>query len=263
MPPAWARKCILTSGHRFSGARNRPQIYCGIFYRPYHPRMNLATRLSLIGLLLVTPLRLALAADAAHNFEKWETDIAAFEAADRTNPPPTNAVLFIGSSTIRLWTNLAKDFPEARVINRGFGGSEIADVTHFAGRMVIPYAPQAIFFRAGGNDIAAGKSPEAVFADFKDFVATVHARLPDTDIFCISWNATPARWQNQDKETILNNLVAGYARQTPHLQYIEANAFVLGANGKPRPELFRADGLHFNAAGYKLLAERVRPYLPK
>ena len=225
--------------------------------------MNLATRLSLIGLLLVTPLRLALAADAAHNFEKWETDIAAFEAADRTNPPPTNAVLFIGSSTIRLWTNLAKDFPEARVINRGFGGSEIADVTHFAGRMVIPYAPQAIFFRAGGNDIAAGKSPEAVFADFKDFVATVHARLPDTDIFCISWNATTARWQNQDKETILNNLVAGYARQTPHLQYIEANAFVLGANGKPRPELFRADGLHFNAAGYKLLAERVRPYLPK
>ena len=224
--------------------------------------MNFTALLSLIGLVLITPLRPAFGADAGHNFGKWETDIAAFEAADRTNPPPTNAVLFIGSSTIRFWTTLAKDFPDQHVINRGFGGSEIADSTHFAGRIVFPYAPKAIFFRAGGNDIAAGEAPEAVFADFKDFIATVHARLPDTDIFFISCSPTPARWQNQRKETILNNLVAAYARRSPHLKYIETADLVLGANGKPRPELFRADKLHFKAAGYKLLAERVRPFLP-
>ena len=225
--------------------------------------MNYAALLSLIGLLLVTPLRPAFAADAGHNFGKWESDIAAFEAGDRTNPPPTNAVLFIGSSTIRFWTTLAKDYPGQRTINRGFGGSEIADSTHFAGRIVFPYAPKAIFFRAGGNDLAAGEAPEAVFEDFKEFVTTVHARLPDTEIFFISCSPTLARWQNRDKEAALNNLVAGYARQSSHLQYIEANAFVLGADGRPRPELFRADGLHFNAAGYRLLVERVRPFLPK
>jgi len=225
--------------------------------------MNFAALLSLIGLVLITPLRPALAAEAGHDFGVWEKDIAAFEASDRTNPPPTNAVLFIGSSTIRFWTTLATDFPGQPVINRGFGGSEIVDSTHFAGRILFPYAPRAVFFRAGGNDIANGRTPEAVFQDFKDFVATVHARLPATDIYYISWNPTPSRWQNRAKEATLNSDVAEYAHQTPHLIYIDASAMVLGADGKPRPELFRDDQLHFNAEGYKILAAHVRPFLPK
>ena len=225
--------------------------------------MNPAVLFSLICLLVVAPLRAALGAETAHDFGQWEKEITAFEVMDRTNPPPTNAVLFIGSSTIRLWTTLPEDFPGQHVINRGFGGSEIVDSTHFADRILFPYAPKAIFFRAGGNDIAAGEAPEAVFEDFKEFVATVHAKLPDTDIFYISWNPTIARWQNRDKEAVLNNHVKEYARHTPHLKYIEASSMVLGADGKPRPELFRDDKLHFNADGYKLLAERVRPFLPK
>jgi lysophospholipase L1-like esterase len=225
--------------------------------------MNRTILLLLTGLLFAAPLRPALGADAGHNFGQWEKEISAFEAKDHTNPPPTNAVLFIGSSTIRLWTTLAKDFPGQRVINRGFGGSEIVDSTHFADRILFPYAPKAIFFRAGGNDIAFGKSPEAVFEDFKEFVATVHAKLPEIEIFYISWNPTIARWQNRDKEKILNRSIEEYSHHTPHLKYIETGDLVLGADGLPRPELFRADKLHFNAAGYKLLAERVRPFLPK
>jgi lysophospholipase L1-like esterase len=221
--------------------------------------------LTLISLSLALPLRPVLGDEANYNHhsEKWETEIAAFEATDRTNPPPAHALLFVGSSTIRLWSTLATDFPDQPVINRGFGGSEVADSTHFAGRIIFPYAPKAIFFRAGGNDIAAGGSPAAVFEDFKDFVAVVHAKLPDTDIYFISWNPTPSRWQNRDKEKIFNDLVKNFTTATPHLKYIEAADFVLGADGKPRPELFRADQLHFNAAGYKLLAQQVRPYLPK
>ena len=225
--------------------------------------MNFTTLLSLIGLLLITPLRPALATNAGHDFGKWEKEIAAFERRDRTNPPPTNAVLFIGSSTIRFWTTLAKDFPEQQVINRGFGGSEIADSTHFADRIVFPYAPRAIFLRAGGNDINAGKSPEAVFADFKDFTTTVHAKLPDVEIFFISCTHTPARWKNRELEKTMNHLIEEYIRQTPHLTYIESGALAIGTNGLPRAELFRKDKLHFNAAGYQLLAETVRPYLPK
>ncbi len=217
----------------------------------------------LVVLGLVVFVRPVLGEPVKPDFARWEKEIAAFEQRDRTNPPPQGAVLFIGSSTIRLWATLATDFPEQPVINRGFGGSEIVDSTHFAGRILFPYAPKAVFFRAGGNDIVAGKSPEAVFDDFKEFVATVHARLPATDIFFISWNFTIARWQNRDKETVLNDLVKKYALEIPHLKYIEASAIALGADGKPRPELFREDGLHFNAAGYKLLIETVRPFLPK
>src|SRR5437588_12786686 len=93
-----------------------------------------------------------------HDFGRWEKEIAVFEEMDRKDPPPKRAVLFIGSSTIRLWSTLAKDFPEYRVINRGFGGSEIVDATHFAERIVFPYEPRLIFLRSGGNDIHNGRS---------------------------------------------------------------------------------------------------------
>jgi len=226
-------------------------------------KLNRTALFSLIALLSVAPWREALSDETNHNFAQWESEIAAFEAKDRANPPPQNALLFIGSSTIRKWTSLAADFPDQPVINRGFGGSEIVDSTYFADRIVFPYAPRMIFFRAGGNDLWAGKSPDEVFADFKAFVAKVRTRLPDTDIVFISWTPTPSRWNQHDKEKALNTLVADYARRTPHLQYIETYDLALGADGRPRPELFLADQLHFNAAGYKLLAARVRPFLPQ
>ena len=143
--------------------------------------------------LVAASLRLSGAAETNHYFGKWEQEIAAFEASDRTNPPPKQGFLFTGSSTIRKWTTLAQDFPGLPVINRGVGGSEIVDITHFADRIVFPYEPKMIFFRCGGNDIHDGKSAEQTFADYKEFVATVHAKLPETEIVYISWGPTIAR----------------------------------------------------------------------
>jgi len=198
-----------------------------------------------------------------HDFARWENEISAFELSDRTNRPPKDAVLFVGSSGIRLWTTLAADFPDQKVINRGFGGSQIVDSTHFASRIIIPYAPRRIFLRAGGNDLWAGKSPEQVFADFKEFVATVHAKLPEAEIVFISWNPTPSRWKQAAQEKALNTMVEAWVRQTPKVRYLETYDMVLGPDGRPRPELFVEDQLHFNAAGYQLLAERVRAFLAK
>src|SRR5215204_2122828 len=112
-----------------------------------------------------------LAIAAAHaETNRWDADIAAFEAKDRTNPPPKDAIVFIGSSSIRLWKTLEQDFPEHKVINRGFGGSETADSVHFADRIVLPYRPKLVVMYAGGNDINAGKTPEQVAGNFKAFV---------------------------------------------------------------------------------------------
>ncbi len=180
---------------------------------------------------------------------------------DRTNPPPKGGLLFVGSSTIRLWKTLAQDFPGQPVINRGFGGSEIVDATHFADRLIFPHTPRMIIFRSGGNDLFAGKSPEQVFADFKEFAASVQAKLPATEIVFISWCPTIARWQQAGKEKALNRMVEGFARQTPRLKYLEAYDISLGPDGKPRPDLFAPDKLHFNSEGYRLLAERVRSFL--
>jgi lysophospholipase L1-like esterase len=215
----------------------------------------------------------ALAADATvvtnataakpHDFARWEKEIAAYEQKDKLNPPPKNPLLFTGASMITKWTTLPKDFPGQPVMNRGVGGSEVKDITHFADRIVFPYAPRMIFFRSGGNDIHYGESVTDVFADYKEFVATVHAKLPETEIIFIALSPSIARWEQHDKEMALNAMIKDFSKQTPHLGYIDDWDIPLDANGKPRPEIFVADMQHFNAEGYKMLAERVRPYLPK
>jgi hypothetical protein len=198
---------------------------------------------------------------APHDFGKWEKEISAYEAVDRTNPPPSGSFVFVGSSTIRMWKSLATDFSGFPVVNRGFGGCEIMDCTHFASRIVIPYKPRAVFLRAGGNDIHAGKSAQEVFGNFKEFVATVRAALPEVEVFYISVSPAISRWTEAGESKALNDLIKEFSSHTPHTRYIETYDLPLDTSGKPRPEVFLEDKLHFNAAGYKLLADRVRPYL--
>jgi hypothetical protein len=211
--------------------------------------------------LLVTPRGDVQGAETNHNFGVWEKEISAYERVDATSPPPKDGIEFIGSSVIARWKTLTRDFPGQPVFDRGFGGSEIVDSTHFANRIIFPYAPAKIFLRAGGNDLWAGKSPAQVFADFQEFAVLVHAKLPATEIYFIGWNPTPLRWRQHEAEKALNTLVADFTRDKPWLKYIETYDLPLDAAGRPRPELFVADRLHFNAAGYQLLAARVGPFV--
>lgn len=199
----------------------------------------------------------------AHDFSRWEKDIAAFEQNDRTTPPPQNAIVFTGSSTILLWKTMAEDLPDHKVINRGFGGSQIVDATHFADRIIFPLKPKMVLIRSGGNDINAGKSPEQVFADFKDFVAKVHGKLPNTEIVYIALSPSIARWEQAEKGNALNAMVKAFTKTAKRVKYLDDADISLGADGKPRPELFIADKLHFNAEGYKLFSAKVREFLAK
>jgi len=191
----------------------------------------------------------------------WEKEIATYEAKDKEHPPGKGVVLFIGSSGIKLWKTLEHDFPDHPVLNRGFGGSQIADATRFADRIIFPYEPKQIFLRAGGNDIHAGKSAEKVFGDFEKFVETVRAKLPETEIVFIALAPAPARWDERDANKALNEKIAAYVKDKPGLKYVDAYDMTLTPDGQAREELFVDDKLHFNAEGYKLLAERVRPFL--
>ena len=119
----------------------------------------------------------ALAKQELGSSAKWEKAIAKFEKADVANPPPKGGIEFIGSSTITKWTTLAQDFPGLPVFNRGFGGSQIKDTTFFASRIIMPYAPRIIVFHAGGNDLAAGATPEQVIADLKELIELVHINI--------------------------------------------------------------------------------------
>jgi len=217
----------------------------------------------LLALALFLPSACKVQAEAKpHNFAKWEKEISAFEAADRVEAPPKGAIEFIGSSSIRKWKSLATDFPHHRVINRGFGGSEIIDSVHFADRIVIPYAPRLIVFYAGGNDINGGKSPDQVLADFKAFVEKVQAALPDTDIDYISIAGNPSRWAQVEKIKDANAKIAAYIEGKPHLKFIDVFPKMLGEDGQPKPDIFVADRLHMNPEGYKIWTSIITPLLP-
>jgi lysophospholipase L1-like esterase len=194
---------------------------------------------------------------------QYEPALRAFEAADKTNPPPLNAVLFIGGSSIRLWTNAPAQFPTNQIINRGFGGSYLSDSVALAARIGVPYRPKVIVLYAGDNDIAAGTSPEQVGADFKEFVAKVHAALPETHIVFLSIKPSPSRMKFFKQIKAANRLIREFIATDGKLVYVDVFTPMLGGDGQPRAELFVKDQLHLNDAGYKLWAGILGPVLDK
>lgn len=191
-------------------------------------------------------------------------EMNAFLKADQAKMPPAGAVLFMGSSSIRLWDTLAQDFPEIPVINRGFGGSIIADNTLYIDRIAVPYQPKIIALYAGTNDLAYGnKTPQQVFQDFQDFTAKIHAALPDTRIVYISINPSTARWKQEAAVLETNHLIEEWIfehnSKTEKLTFINSHSPLLAADGQPQPSLLRADGLHLNTEGYKAWKAIVKP----
>jgi lysophospholipase L1-like esterase len=210
--------------------------------------------------LLVSLLFLLPDPPKPHDFARWEKSIAAFEKQDQTTPPPKNAVLFVGSSSIVKW-NLKKHFPGLDAINRGFGGSEMADSAHFAPRIVFKYKPRLIVVYAGDNDIAAGQSPEKVRDDFRDFVRVVRTELKDTPIIYLSIKPSVKRRALWDKMHRANRLVEEVCARDASLTYLDVGKLLLDKDGKPRPELFARDGLHLSEKGYDLWTARLKPLL--
>lgn len=192
---------------------------------------------------------------------KWEKEIAAFEAADKTTPPPQGAILFVGSSSIRLWDNMASYFPGYQIIQRGFGGGELSDVVQYADRIVIPYKPRIIIVGAGGNDIRARKQPEEVLASFKAFVEKVRAKLPNVRICFMSLYPSPSDWKGHEQQEKANALIAKYISTGSDLHYIDLWTPMLGADDQPCTDIFKADKHHNNEAGYKIRVAAILPFL--
>lgn len=188
-------------------------------------------------------------------------EINAFTTSDATNPPPRGGILFIGSSSIRLWKTLAQDLPDLLVLNRGFGGSQVIDSVNYADRIVFPYKPRHIVLYAGGNDLNAKKTPEQVATDFRAFVALVHARLPRTRISYISVAPNPARWAQIVQVREANRLIEEYTCTDKRLGFINVFPHMLGADGQPLPDIYVEDRLHMNPRGYEIWKRVVGDYL--
>ena len=199
---------------------------------------------------------------AGESAKRWEPQIVAFEKSDAESAPPKNAILFVGSSSIRGW-NLKKYFPELKTINRGFGGSQMSDSLHFADRIVIPYKPKAIVVYAGDNDINAGKSAEQVTTDYAAFVKKVRSTLPKTRILFVAIKPSIRRWKLVGEMRKANSMIAKMTSDDPLQDFVDIDKPMIGADGMPRKELFVKDGLHLSHEGYLLWSKLTLQALKK
>jgi lysophospholipase L1-like esterase len=193
----------------------------------------------------------------------WEFQIRAFEKADKVYPPELGAVLFTGSSSIRYWSTLSRDLAPLRVLNRGFGGCHLAHVTHYAGRIILPYRPRAIVLYAGENDLGwpSNKKPETVLEDFKRLASLVQAKLPGVGVYFISIKLSRFRRGRWDAIRTANRLVKEFACGRDDISFIDTATAMLDAKGHPSPRYQPWYRLHMNTEGYTLWASIVRPVL--
>ena len=192
--------------------------------------------------------------------DRWEATIRSFEESDRKNPPAEGGIVFLGSSSFRRW-DLEKSFPGQGLINRGFGGSQMADAIRYLDRIVLPLKPRTIFLYEGDNDTGSGKTPATVEREFRQLVAIVHEALPKTKIVFVSIKPSIRRWHLIDVARAANARVRAVCAENDLLEYVDAGSPLLGGNGEPRADLFVDDELHLNDAGYAIWAELIAPHL--
>jgi len=196
---------------------------------------------------------------------RYEKEIFAFEAQDDTLSYPKDAILFVGSSSIRIWKTLAIDMSPIPVINRGFGGATLVEVSHYSERIIYKYNPKAIVVYCGENDLACDFSRvEDVLNEFKILNEKRKIFLPDAKVFFISIKHSPSRAYYLDKFNMANETMKMYVKENPNeLFYIDISPAMLDKYGKLDESLFKKDRLHMNSAGYERWTKIIKPEIIK
>ena len=208
------------------------------------------------------PSRARLRSPASIDVDRFAREIDAFDTADRATPPAPGGIVFVGSSTIRLWTTLVQDFAGLPVINRGFGGSTFPDALHYLQRTVVRYHPRTVVVYEGDNDLATGRTPQQVADDYRTFVRGVRDSLPEARIVFLAIKPSPSRWTLESQRREANRLVRAIVSADPKQTFVDVGTPMLDPGGRPRPALFRADSLHMTPAGYVIWRSTVAPFLP-
>lgn len=193
----------------------------------------------------------------------WEADVAALEERTQKIPPPVNAIVFVGSSSIRLWNGLIEAMAPIRVIQQGFGGAKLHDLVYYADRLVNIYQPKAVVVFAGSNDITPGavKPPQQILTLYQQFVAKVRATNPNLPIYYIAITPTPRRWEVWPNAQAANAVIQAYSERTAGLFYIDTGPSLMDSSGQPDLENYSFDKGHLSDKGYNVWTSIVRPRL--
>ncbi len=192
--------------------------------------------------------------------DRWEEAVRMFEEGDRASPPPTGGIVFLGSSSFRRW-DLDQYFPGMGLINRGFGGSQMADAIRYLDRIVLPLRPRTLFVYEGDNDIASGKEAATVEREFRELVSRLRRAQPGAKVVFVGIKPSLRRWHLIGEIRDANARIRDYCDTDGLLAFVDTDAPLLGSDGRPKEDLFVSDGLHLSDAGYQVWADLVRPHL--
>jgi lysophospholipase L1-like esterase len=206
----------------------------------------------------------ALISSCSLNKKPFYDDIQRFKASDRQNPPPQNAIVFVGSSSFTMWQDVQEYFPGYTIINRGFGGSTLTDAIEYADDIVIPYHPKQVVIYSGENDVAGGGvTADDVTHRFITFFTKIRERLPDVNVVYISMKPSPSRAKYMRIMEDGNERIKSYLSKASNATFVDVYHKMLDGSGNPRPELFLDDMLHMKPVGYQIWKAELMPVLMK
>lgn len=191
----------------------------------------------------------------------WEDKMREFAEADRADPPEPGGVVFTGSSSIVFWETLEEDFPGLNVLNRGFGGSTLADVLHYADRVITPYEPRAVVLYAGAHDIRRGASPQRVRELFRDLCAFVHEPSPETDVLYLAMKPSIKSWDRIDDFRAGNRAIREFAETADRVEFVDVHTPMFDGGERPAERYFAEDLNHLSREGYRLWADILGPHI--
>jgi lysophospholipase L1-like esterase len=197
--------------------------------------------------------------------QAFKSDIDNFKKQDSINPPPQQAILFVGSSSFTKWTDVQSYFPDYKIINRGFGGSSFPDLIRYAGDIIFPYHPKQVVIYCGDNDLAFSDtvSAKTVFDRFEILFQMIRSKLPAADIVFVSIKPSPSRARLMLKVEEANNMIKQFLAAQKNASFVDVYHLMLDKDGKPMDEIFIQDKLHMNAKGYAIWKKAIEPFLMK
>ncbi len=214
---------------------------------------------SLYFLFFVLSFHAACAQQEKYPFEK---EVTAFAQKDAVNVPKKQEILFIGSSSIRMWSDLENRFAGKTIIKRGVGGCTLSQlVNYYTPIILFPYQPRKVFVYAGENDIAEGDSAQNVYKNFVRLCDTIKKELPGTKIYYMAIKRGPAREKFATEFIKANQLIKDYSAKTSKVKFIDTASPVLNNEGKPDTSLFYDDGIHLKPKGYDLWQTTLRKHV--
>lgn len=190
----------------------------------------------------------------------FDKEIDNFERLDKIQFPEPNSIVFVGSSTIRLWKSLADDMAPLKILSRGFGGAHMTHVLHNFERIITPYAPRAVVLFVGGNDLAAGLTAEELIMDYEKFLAKLNSQLPKTDLWILGMKPSKSRWNLWREMKEVDTGLQKFAAEHSKVNFVELGSSLLSSEGVP-DDVYINDGLHLNSEGYRRWSQKLKPLL--